>query len=159
MPAPRFRHARMTQLHPSADIETIKALLAAGLSQAQIGVKLSMTRDAVGGLVRRMKHGGAAARALPRPKPVIIRPPKPVAAAVEPVPANAVPLIELGDHGCHWPVRGEGLATLFCNDDRGGHVSYCRRHHARSIRIDEPKPFVRPKTKPLMVSPVFVLSA
>jgi len=149
----------MTQLHPSADIETIKALLAAGLSQAQIGVQLSMTRDAVGGLVRRMKHGGSAVRALPRPKPAIVRPPKPVAAAVEQVPANAVQLIELGDHGCHWPVCGEGLATLFCNDDRGGHRSYCRYHALRSVAVDAPKPFVGPKTKPLMVSPVFVLSA
>ena len=65
--------------------------------------------------------GGAVPRRLPRPKPepVIITPPQLHRSTgmcnlpVEPVPANAVPLIELGDNGCHWPVAGEGLATFF----------------------------------------------
>jgi hypothetical protein len=47
-----------------------------------------------------------------------------------------VPLVELGDHACHWPVAGEGRATLFCGADRGGHRSYCRQHVLRSIRVD-----------------------
>jgi hypothetical protein len=63
---------------------------------------------------------------------------------VEPPPANAVPLLGLGDNACHWPVAGERLATLFCGADRGGsdHPSYCRHHAARSVAVDGPGVFV-----------------
>jgi hypothetical protein len=45
------------------------------------------------------------------------------------------------------PVTGEGLATLFCNASKDGssHRSYCPHHAARSIAVDEPVVFVRPK--------------
>jgi hypothetical protein len=51
--------------------------------------------------------------------------------------AIAVPLIELADNACHWPMSGEGRSTLFCGADRGGssHVSYCRHHAARSVLL------------------------
>jgi hypothetical protein len=68
------------------------------------------------------------------------------------VTANAVPLLELADNACHWPVSGEGRATLFCGADRNGswHASYCRHHAARSVMVEEPRPFVvRPR---MMVS-------
>jgi hypothetical protein len=41
----------------------------------------------------------------------------------------------LGDHICHWPVKGEGVGTLFCGADRNGsgHPSYCRVHNLRSV--------------------------
>ena len=60
----------------------------------------------------------------------------------------AVPLTELADNSCHWPVAGHGLDMLFGGADGNGssHVSYCRHHAARSIRIDQPvMPFIRPR--------------
>jgi hypothetical protein len=47
-------------------------------------------------------------------------------------PATALPLIELGEHACHWPVAGAGASALFCNASRSGsdHPSYCRHHAA-----------------------------
>lgn len=50
----------------------------------------------------------------------------------------AVPLVELGAHGCHWPVSGAGRDALFCNASRNGsdHPSYCRHHAARSIKTE-----------------------
>ena len=46
---------------------------------------------------------------------------------------TAVPLFELADNGCRWPVAGEGRATLFCGAGRDGHRSYCRQHTLRSV--------------------------
>jgi hypothetical protein len=123
----------MASLHPPADIESVKALLACGLSRAEIGNRLGMTRSAVSGLVFRMQH--AAAVPPPRPKPVQhVRLAKKIAAS-EPA-TTAVPLLELADHACRWPVAGEGRATLFCGAHRGGRASYCLQHAARSVRIE-----------------------
>ncbi len=117
----------MASLHPPADIESIKALLGAGLSRAEIGNRLGMTRSAVSGLVFRMQH---AAVPPPRPKPV--QQAKPVRPAKKPA-TTAVPLLKLADHACRWPVAGEGRATLFCGAGRDGHRSYCRHHAACSV--------------------------
>ena len=59
----------------------------------------------------------------------------------------AVPLTELADNSCHWPVSGQASIRLFCNASRDGssHASYCRHHAARSVALDEPRPFVRPR--------------
>ena len=147
----------MTLTHSQADIESIKALLANGLSYAAVGCQLGMTKSAVSGLMHRLKNPpqkdkGSRRRTMPRPPPS--RRTTPTASGMRDLPvetpANAVPLIELGDNGCHWPVAGEGVAALFCNADRGGssHVSYCRHHAARSVRVvDEPGavPVVRAK--------------
>jgi hypothetical protein len=132
--------------HQPATIENVRALLAAGLSRSQIGDRLGMTRAAVQGLVHRMKRGGVVVpHSLPRPQPVKAKPQcdhsmRSTGTRDLPVeaPATAVPLIALGDHGCHWPVAGEGSGTLFCGADRGGHRSYCPRHAMRSIMVDAP---------------------
>ena len=119
---------RMASLHPPADLESIKALMASGLSRAEIGNRLGMSRSAVSGLVFRMQHAVLP----PRPKPVQhVRSAKKVAAS-EPA-TTAVPLLELADHACRWPVAGEGRATLFCGAGRDGHRSYCRQHTLRSV--------------------------
>jgi hypothetical protein len=51
-----------------------------------------------------------------------------------------VPLTELGDNACHWPVAGEGVATMFSGADRGGnsHPWYCRLHAMRSVAVSKP---------------------
>ena len=48
----------------------------------------------------------------------------------------AVPLLEIGATGCHWPVSKDGATThLFCGAERSdsGHPSYCRWHFRISI--------------------------
>ena len=156
IPARAPRPRIMAFLHSQAELDSIKALLGKGLSLSQIGTQLGLTRSTVSGVAYRMKNGGGMAkprrpwqRAKPKPKPVIVRPPQPQRSTgmcdlpIEPVPATAVPLIELGDNGCHWPVGpGTGTSTLFCNAERSGHVSYCRHHAARSVRVDKPRLFV-----------------
>ena len=106
----RFVQARrMATLHPQARIECIKALLIAGRSRSEIGARLGLRRSVVRALLHRRKRDGVGLpRSRPRPKPVIITPPKPVPAiAFEPLTATAAPLLELGDNACRWPVIGE----------------------------------------------------
>jgi hypothetical protein len=144
----------MTFTHSQTELDNVRAMLAAGRSLSQIGKACGMTRSAASGLVHRMKtakSGMAVPSRLRRvkPKPRIVRPPQQQRSSgmcdlpVEPIPATAVTLIELGDNGCHWPVAGEGVATLFCGADRDGswHASYCRHHQARSVAIDGPRVF------------------
>jgi hypothetical protein len=138
--------ARRMAIHQSTDIDNVRALLAAGLSRSQIGDRLGMTRSTVGGLIYRMKAKGVAVpRRLPRPQSVKAKPQcdhsmRSTGTRDLPVEvtADAVPLIDISPRGCHWPVAGEGIATLFCGADRGGHRSYCRQHAMRSVRVDEP---------------------
>jgi hypothetical protein len=47
--------------------------------------------------------------------------------------AMNVPLVELRDSHCRWPVSGERAATLFCGRLRLEASSYCPRHHAASV--------------------------
>ena len=147
-------------IHQPATIDNLRALLAEGLSRSQIGARLGMTCGAVKGLVFRMQRGGVVVpRSLPARRVPVKAKPQPqydhsmrstgtCDLPVE-VTANAVPLIALGDHGCHWPVAGEGIGTLFCGADRGGHASYCRHHAARSVAVEEPGVFVRPRVMAL----------
>lgn len=60
-----------------------------------------------------------------------------MAAIAEPE-AGKVTLLDLESHHCRFPVSGEGLATLFCGDDRLEPHSYCARHCAVAFRIARP---------------------
>jgi hypothetical protein len=89
----------------------------------------------------------AQAQPKPKPKPMKAQP-KPVkvklAVVPPPLPATGAPLHELADAACHWPMSGEGHATLFCGALRNGsgHPSYCHQHAIRSIAIgaqDDPR--------------------
>jgi hypothetical protein len=136
--------------HDPAELDTLKGLLAAGLSLSQIGMRMGMTRAAAGSIVHRMKLKGVMvqrpriSRKLKPVRPKLVQLPRSPAPATRivavepPPPPNAVPLIELGDNGCRWPVAGEGVSTLFCNADRDGHRSYCRHHALRSVRVYKP---------------------
>jgi hypothetical protein len=139
--------SRMVALHHSAaEVEAVRALVASGHSLSQIGDRMGITRAAASGIVHRMQRNGIVPRhrtSPPRLKPMIVKPPifrsQPITVIVEAIPATAVRLTEL--EGCHWPVgTSTGIDQLFCNAERSGHKSYCRRHAARSIRIDQPTP-------------------
>jgi hypothetical protein len=49
------------------------------------------------------------------------------------VEALNVPLVELRDSHCRWPVSGERAATLFCGRLRLEASSYCPAHHDLSV--------------------------
>jgi hypothetical protein len=155
-------------LHPyrfrqPAEVENLKALLAEGCSYSEIGLRLKMTRCAVGAVIFRLKAAGielppTPPRWAPRAKTpkVVVKAIIEVATTVVPIirprdlpveiSSTAVSLVELGDDACHWPVSGAGRDTMYCGADRNGssHDSYCRHHAARSIRVVEVVPF-RPK--------------
>jgi GcrA cell cycle regulator len=64
-PAPWFKRQALPPLttHHAAEIETLKSLIASGLSLAQVGTRMGMTRSVVGGIVRRLQIKGVV---LPR---------------------------------------------------------------------------------------------
>ena len=140
----------MAAIHSAAELEALKALLAAGLSRSEIGARLGLRRSVLCWLVHRLKRKGVVLpRSRPGPKPKTITPPKPLPTiAFEPLTATAAPLLKLDDNACRWPVAGEGRATLFCGAGRGGswHASYCRHHAARSVAVDAPEVFVRARS-------------
>ena len=140
----------MAAIHSAAELEALKALLAAGLSRSEIGARLGLRRSVLCWLVHRLKRKGVVLpRSRPGPKPKTITPPKPLPTiAFELLTATAAPLLELDDNACRWPVAGEGRATLFCGAGRGGswHASYCRHHAARSVAVEAPGVFVRARS-------------
>jgi hypothetical protein len=71
----------MVATHSPAEVDNIKALLISGLSRAEVGRQLGMTRSVVCGVVHRMKLGGVVVpRSPPRPKqPKLTHHNKPIA--------------------------------------------------------------------------------
>jgi GcrA cell cycle regulator len=138
---------------PPPIIEEIVALAAAGLSRTLIADRIGhgITRSAVSGLLARRGIKTAKAPRISKPRRSTRPPVRRVRAPVERrfrrgdesgqvahtirPPAS---LLELADDGCHWPVSGKGLATLFCNHGRAGsgHPSYCQRHAMRAIKSE-----------------------
>ena len=96
----------MAAIHSAAELEALKALLAAGLSRSEIGARLGLRRSVLCWLVHRLKRKGVVLpRSRPGPKPKTITPPKPLPTiAFEPLTATAAPLLELDDNACRWPV-------------------------------------------------------
>jgi hypothetical protein len=129
----------LAALHQPAEIETVKALLIEGLlTRAEIGKQLGLTVGAVAGMAHRMKAGGVVlppTRTGPRVRARPIRKRRKRRARLKPPKSTPVTLLEISKRGCHWPVSGEGLATMFCNASRrnSGHVSYCKFHAMKSI--------------------------
>src|SRR5665647_3893497 len=117
---------RQYHFHEPAEVESLKALLAEGLSRSEIGARLGMSRSAVCGLVFRLHAAGVELPPVSRPagRPVLPRPARPArpakakaakAATVVPlrpcdsarretlylpveITSTAVTLIELGDN-------------------------------------------------------------
>ena len=73
----------------------------------------------------------AASEAQRRPIRRVIQMPIPIRCD-DPEALN-VPLVELRDSHCRWPVSGERAHTLFCGRLRLEASSYCPRHHDQSI--------------------------
>jgi GcrA cell cycle regulator len=79
---------------------------------------------------RQCIEAGAMARRKPA-QPLIQ--PRVIPMRCDDVEALNVPLIELRDSQCKWPVSGERAHTLFCGRLRLEASSYCPRHHDISV--------------------------
>jgi len=125
-------------------IETLKRLWANGLSAAQIGAAMGITRNAVLGKRKRL---GLPERLRPPPKGVTRRPKEkryarrysPIRYQEPAAPIAEVPhaplsvpcsLLELDDARCRWPFGNPGEAAFhFCGADTSN-APYCA-YHAR----------------------------
>ena len=130
-------------LHSANEIENVKTLLVEGLTRAEVGKRMGLSRSTICGMAFRLKRSGVE---LPSTRARVtvgnVRKPqrakrtgKDDGKRPRAPKSEAVPLLEIGIGRCHWPVSGEGLGTLFCNASRvgSGHRSYCKFHHLRSI--------------------------
>lgn len=143
-------------------IEQLKILWARGLTCAQIGVQLGITRNAVVGKVHRLKLGSRITA------PRISRPRKERTASLvrktdrrKQLRAlnsqhtrrkqvfgfievgtdlatthadNPRSIFELGRFECRWPCEGDGYNTVFCGGECGDGLSYCSRHASLAYR-------------------------
>ena len=74
----------------------------------------------------------AASQARRKPAQPLIQP-RVIPMRCDDVEALNVPLVELRDSHCRWPVAGERAHTLFCGRLRLEASSYCPRHHDISV--------------------------
>ena len=114
----------------------------------------SYTRSAIGGRAWRLRlcspNAAAPRVGVPQPRtPARVaaseaqrKPAQPILRRVIQMPypircddpeALNVPLVELRDSHCRWPVAGERAHTLFCGRLRLEASSYCPRHHDQSV--------------------------
>ena len=109
-------------------IQQLEALWKAGLSNAEIGRKLGISKNAVVGKAHRLH--------LPsRPSPIKNPPIRPVVKPVPPPPAPAVKVVAMGKSGgaCQWPDGHPGQPGFhFCGKPAAAGKPYCPEHAARA---------------------------
>jgi hypothetical protein len=115
---------------PQPVIDEIIAYSRAGMPRSAIADKVGMSRSSICGLLWRRGE-----RPVERERKPPSRPVRKLVVRSKPPKSTPVTLLEISKRGCHWPVSGEGLATMFCNASRrnSGHVSYCKFHAMKSI--------------------------
>jgi hypothetical protein len=131
----------MASLHPQNEIENVRALLIEG-RLSEIGKRLGLTSGAVAGLAHRLKARGVELPARKPPTRPIQKRRKRRIASPKPPKSTPVTLIEIGKRGCHWPISGAGINTMFCNAVRWGrpsHASYCPYHALKSVNRESQK--------------------
>lgn len=131
-------------------IETLRALWAEGLSTAEIGRRMGISKNAVVGKAHRLnlpprpspirREGASTPRpAATRPpaavRPVTPRPPRPAAAVPTPAPAPASspPAVvrRIGTRSCSWPIGEPGTRGFhFCGQEALPGKPYCAEHAA-----------------------------
>jgi GcrA cell cycle regulator len=109
------------------------------------------SRSAIGGRCWRIKLKSLNPAAAPAGKPQERTPARVAASEARRIPIHRrviqmsapircddpealnVPMVELRDSHCRWPVSGERAHTLFCGRLRLEASSYCPRHHDLSV--------------------------
>jgi hypothetical protein len=142
------------------EIETMREMLAAGVTRGAVASQLGRSKGSVRGLAYRLRIdspppsarspikdgltlvGAGADRGGSRTRIRAVKAAQEKAGRAQASPAMAAPplvepsftgvsLFELGDDRCHWPVDGEGSGALFCGADRNDSWHPSYcRHHA-----------------------------
>ena len=151
--------AFLTRINPQAiaRIERIRPLAALGLSQAQIGVRLGVTKNVVAGAIYRHRRSGGilvlkwqAPLRKPRKKysqrkardmPMMIDPEQQL---VDPGPIRRCTFIELDETRCKYPIGAEirmthGVTHMFCGMPKPEGVAFCG-YHQQIAYNHEPRP-------------------
>jgi GcrA cell cycle regulator len=118
-----------------------------GLSTAEIGKRLGISKNAVVGKAHRLhldSRPSPIKRIGPRPAMarslVHTRPAAPVAAAPAPAPRPAPRVVELSSHSCRWPIGHPGDAGFhFCTARAIQGKPYCVEHAAVAYVKAKPK--------------------
>ena len=123
-------------------IEILKDLWNKGFSGTQIACELgNVSRNAVIGKVHRLGLGGRKTPSRPRSKKQVAQlaaargavkrtskpKPKPKPRQMPPRPSNTIPLEDLNDSVCRWPI-GDGPPYAFCGCKVKPGSSYCPEH-------------------------------
>ena len=144
----------MTEPWQGERLDTLRALVADGLSASQIASAMKATsRSAVIGAAHRnhIALNGSVSqgeRAAPgtRARRTRLKPSKPFVSGppTEPVPIvpDKISTVAFGKpanivdvQGCLWPIHGEGYETMFCNGKRRDGSKYCAGHWRTSVSI------------------------
>ena len=130
-------------------IETLRALWAEGLSTAEIGRRMGVSKNAVVGKAHRLnlparpspiRRDATPAARQPTPRPIVARPiaPRPVRPATPPpapmlAPRPAAPrhVSRAGARSCSWPIGEPGTRGFhFCGCEALTGKPYCAEHAA-----------------------------
>jgi GcrA cell cycle regulator len=130
-------------------IETLRALWAEGLSTAEIGRRMGVSKNAVVGKAHRLnlparpspiRRDGAPSPRPPAPRPIVARPiaPRPVRPATPPPPPPPAPrpapprhVSRAGARSCSWPIGEPGTRGFhFCGCEALPGKPYCAEHAA-----------------------------
>lgn len=126
-----------------AEVARLKALYAADASFSVIAAEFNRSRSSISGMTRRLglakRQVRNAAKASPKPRPVIVpkrtpvppRPMRPIAPSLHPVP-----LLDAQPAHCRAILdqRDARGGVLFCGDPKQPDSSYCPTHHQRFHR-------------------------
>jgi GcrA cell cycle regulator len=130
-------------------IETLRALWAEGLSTAEIGRRMGVSKNAVVGKAHRLnlpprpspiRRDGPATPRPASPRPIAVRPiaPRPVRPATPPPAAPPAPqpapprhVSRAGVRSCSWPIGEPGTRGFhFCGCEALPGKPYCAEHAA-----------------------------
>lgn len=128
-------------------ITQLRALWTEGLSTAEIGRRLGISKNAVVGKAHRLHLPArpspirnppafrpAQRRPMaPAPQPHVMRAPEPQAAPAKPEPAKVIARINYKGPTCQWPIGHPGQSGFhFCGDPSAPGRPYCSTHAARA---------------------------
>ena len=115
-------------------IEEVTRLWNEGLTTAQIGKRIGVSKNAVVGKAHRL---GLAPRPSPIRREASLRPPRPP--VVRPVAPRPTIVIGIGTAACKWPDGHPGEPNfVFCGSPALVGKPYCRDHYAKAYVHSRP---------------------